>query len=145
MTQRFFYRFQKEYFKKRETYLLIKMVMALPLLPLDDVVAVFDHLAANQAPEVQPFLQYVNTNWMTSSTFPPSTWNHHGRTTRSNNDLEGWHRRLNYLCHEQKPSLYGTLVPTLHTEATRVGRQLQLVEDGCLQKRSRKEVSENIT
>ena len=41
------------------------------------------------------FIGYIRRQWIESVTFPPSSWSQFGARTRTNNDLEGYHRGLN--------------------------------------------------
>ena len=44
---------------------------------------------------LQQLMQYVGRNWITSSTWPPSSWSVFMKSIRTNNDIEGWHLGLN--------------------------------------------------
>ena len=41
-------------------------------------------------------LQYVSRTWINSVVWPPECWSVYYQSVRTNNDLEGWHNRLNY-------------------------------------------------
>ena len=42
--------------------------------------------------------RYVDNTWLQSSTWPIESWCQHNRKIRTNNDVEGWHTRLNLHC-----------------------------------------------
>ena len=72
------------------------------------------------------FMDYVKRQWVQSMTFPPSSWAQFGVQTRTNNDLEGWHRALNaYL--GPRPHLYAFLQKVAKDAETT--RDLVTVED----------------
>ena len=43
----------------------------------------------------EPVVAYIRSQWIKSTTFPPASWSVYKRTVRINNDVEGWHNRLN--------------------------------------------------
>ena len=45
---------------------------------------------------------YINRQWMENTTFPVSSWSAFMRPIRTNNDIEGWHNKLNQV---GKPNL----------------------------------------
>ena len=44
---------------------------------------------------VHQFIRYVESQWVSSITFPPKSWSQNGLEIRTNNDVEGWHRGFN--------------------------------------------------
>ena len=73
--------------------------------------------------------------------FAQEMWNMYSRTRnhlpRTNNNVEGWHRRINNKGGRGQVQLY-VLVPLLHTEAKFVSLQAKLVRDGKLERYQRK-------
>lgn len=132
--------FQNEFCKKRTTYSTIKKILALPFVPADDVSGIFEEISRSSTDRLETFLLYIKECWINSRTYPIPTWNVYGRATRTNNDVEGWHRRLNHLCQDQKPAFY-VLVPVLFEESRKLPHQMQMVEEGSLTRNQRKEVS----
>ncbi|XP_071083808.1 uncharacterized protein [Haliotis cracherodii] len=88
----------------------IQRAAALPLLPLQQVQdAWIDSM--NQSPDVpnaDEFNDYIVTNWVDyEARFPLSLWNHHPTFgQRANNNLEGYHSRLNASLNHRHPNLY---------------------------------------
>ncbi|XP_048246386.1 uncharacterized protein LOC125377370 [Haliotis rufescens] len=88
----------------------IRRAAALPLLPLQQVQdAWIDSM--NQSPDVpnaDEFNDYIVTNWVDyEARFPLSLWNHHQTFgPRTNNNLEGFHSRLNASLNHRHPNLY---------------------------------------
>jgi len=70
-----------------------RQLLALPCLPakdIDDALSGLERQAMTTAQ--QQLCQYVRSTWVESTMWPPSTWS---VFQCSNNDVEGWHRRLN--------------------------------------------------
>jgi len=62
-------------------------------------------------------LDYVRSNWVESTVWPPSSWSVLMQPIRTNNDVEGWPQRLNLKSGHGKLNLY-QLVNLLKQEAT---------------------------
>ena len=60
------------------------------------------------------------------------------QAVRTNNDVEGWHRRLNKRAVGGQVPLY-VLVPLLHSEAKLVSIQMKLVSEGKLSRYHRRQ------
>ena len=119
---------QQAYQEDERTHRLIRLLLALPFLPQEHIQPAFNILEpkANQAPALRELFQYVRDFWVLSTTFPPVSWSVFRRTIRTNNDAEGWHRRLNYRA--QKGSLpFYLLVQLLRKEAALVTTEVTLV------------------
>ena len=88
----------------------IRRAAALPLLPLADVQNTWVEVmeAAPAVPRAREFHDYIVVNWVDDDArFPPNLWNHFQTFgPRTNNNLEGFHSRLNgSLCHRH-PNVY---------------------------------------
>ena len=67
---------------------LCKKLMALPLLPHQHVVQVFETITANlddQVPAITELVNYVRATWVESRAFPPAGWSVFGQAVRTNN------------------------------------------------------------
>ena len=60
------------------------------------------------------------------------------RFVRTNNDVEGYHQRLNKKCHDDHPPLY-FLIKLLHNEAEKVNFDCKLVSSQTVKVTRRKE------
>ena len=60
--------------------------------------------------------------------FPPETWSVYRRNVCTNNDLEGWHHRLNHAAHTSKLPFY-LLLELLKQEATHTDITVKLLSD----------------
>ena len=80
--------------------------MSLPLLPHEHVHRVFEMVIADigeDVPALGHLVGYMRTTWLEGAVFRPHDWVVFGQSTRTNNDLEGWHYRLN---HHAKRGIY---------------------------------------
>ncbi|KAH3875909.1 hypothetical protein DPMN_039191 [Dreissena polymorpha] len=112
-------------------------MLCLPLLPAENIRPTFDMMSGlNTAPHITPLLEYMSNTWINSTVWPVESWSVYGQTVRTNNDVEGWHRRLNRRtgC---APSLY-TLIRTIHEEEMEVESMIALVNEQQLQRIQRK-------
>ena len=88
------------------------------------------------APAIQNLVAYVREIWIQSSMWPPESWSVFNRSVRTNNDTEGWHRRLNTRgCANQHMYM---LINNLYSEAKLVPVQVQLVRERKLKRHQRK-------
>ena len=78
------------------THRFIRKLLALPYLPCEDITTAFDELISSTAltPNLIT-LVYIRNQWITSTTFPTASRSVYKRNVRTNNDMEGWHNRLN--------------------------------------------------
>ena len=78
--------------------LLVRCLMALPLIPSAHIISTFNTLKLripDNCPLLKSLFDYVLRNWIDSNTFPKEDWCVFGLKQRTNNDAEGWHSRLN--------------------------------------------------
>ena len=47
------------------------------------------------SPRLEKLMRYINKNWNKSLTFKPENWCIYQSAICTNNDVEGWHKRLN--------------------------------------------------
>ncbi len=128
----------------------LKLLFGLPHLPSEHIPAAFKQLketCETTLPEAMPLMQYIEATWIENSVHPPATWSVFRRVVRTNNDLEGWHRRLNGKARQNNIPLY-QLLPLLEKEAQMVDVNMQLVAEDKVcrhQRRAAKEVQERLT
>ena len=119
---------------------MMRRLMALPLLPAAHVEPVFRELQqpyADDSSAVADLLQYMEQTWIVNSMWSPATISVFQQQVRTNNDLEGWHRRLNNVARRANVPFY-LLVRLLHSEAQTVTLQLHLLSDGLVLRRTSK-------
>ena len=98
-----------------------KSLACLAFVPLDDVTTAFDELINSQDFDIrmQPVVDYFEEVWIGRQSasgfrqepmFAISLWNVYERTKnhagRTNNSVEGWHRRFNSLLQCSRPSIF---------------------------------------
>lgn len=121
------------------TYSLLRKVMALPFLPEDEIAPMFEQLQRNATSEpLQRFMEYVNSTWICSSTWPPSSWCVYLQSVKTNNDVEGWHNGLNRRAHGKSQLPFYLLVQLLHQEARLASLQIRLVSEKKLRRLQKK-------
>ena len=67
--------------------------------------------------KLMKLLNYIRKTWITSTVYQISSWCVFGQPIRTNNGVEGWHRRLNKKACDLTPPFYD-LVTFLHAEAS---------------------------
>ena len=74
----------------------IRGLLALPFLPYKHITAIFSKLEERVSTEpLRNLCTYFRNTWITYTTWPTKTWSVYMCSVRTNNDCEGWHRRLN--------------------------------------------------
>ena len=77
---------------------VIHQMMSLPLLPDQHITQTFNEIAQTDSDAtilLRNFMAYVNRQWIHSTVHPVSSWCVHSLSTRTNNDQQGYHSRLN--------------------------------------------------
>ena len=119
----------------------MRKLLALPFLPHERIITAFTALenkAETSSQAIQDLVAYIDVNWIRSTTWPPSSWSVFMQAVHTNNDVEGWHRRLNKRAVGGQVPLY-VLVPLLHREAKLVSIQMKLVSEGKLSRYHRRQ------
>ncbi|XP_065939344.1 uncharacterized protein [Magallana gigas] len=94
----------------------IKQLLALPFLPWNHVEDVFRVMEERAPANLQPLTQYVRDQWIQNPVFPIRSWSVYQFAIRTNNDVEGWHHKMNSKTRGISLSFY-QLVPLLQREA----------------------------
>ena len=119
---------------------IVKMIMALPFMPHELIPNAYDEIRKKAKDHLKELMDYVYKTWITNSVWPPKCWSVFMQGTRTNNDVEGWHRRLNAKAGRGLLQFY-ILVELLETEAKMVSLQAKLVSERKLRKLRRKKYS----
>ncbi|KAL8562052.1 hypothetical protein ACOMHN_031823 [Nucella lapillus] len=115
-----------------------KQLLALPYLPWEKVDPTPQELEAEATIEPQRHLcAYVCHTWLDNTLWHPSSWSAFYRFVRTNNDVEGWHRRLNSKAARGQLNLY-LLLQLLSGEAALVSVNLTLLRESAIIRRQRK-------
>ena len=120
---------QPSYMAKDVVFKFVKQIMALPFLPHNHIEPMFERLQA-QAPQgtLGTLTDYVSATWIHSAVWPPATWSLFQQSVRTNNDVEGYHNKINRRAKRGKLQFY-LLISFLHTEATLMNFQVRLVSE----------------
>ena len=98
---------QQEYQTNEDLNIKIRMLAALAFVPVHEIVESFEHLADSMPAEAQPITAYFEDTYIgrqqrrghrCPSPFTHDMWSVHNRVEqglpRTNNHVEGWHRRM---------------------------------------------------
>ena len=64
-------------------------------LPSPHIKPVFETLVATSPPVFSPFINYIREQWIEGNIFTVTDLSIFGMETRTNNDVEGYHYRIN--------------------------------------------------
>ncbi|CAG2215733.1 unnamed protein product [Mytilus edulis] len=111
----------------------IKKVLALPYLPAGHIIPAYRQLTVppTASPLLHHLVAYINRAWLQCSVWSVAQWSVYQLSIRTNNDVEGWHRRFNGKANGKKLHFY-KIVPALIKEAKTVSRQVRLVDEQSL-------------
>ena len=84
--------------------------------------------------KIQEVMSYIESQWIDKTTFNIHSWSVYKQEVRTNNDVEGWHHKLNSSAKHAALNLY-KLIDILHNEAIDVQYACRFVEDGVLSRR----------
>lgn len=110
--------------------------MALPFLPAEHIAPAFNKLKDMETEPVTALVEYINNTWIRSTVWPIETWTVYMQPTRTNNDVEGWHRRINKRSNDETKPFY-LLVPKLYEEAALLPTQMKMVTEAKLTRQQR--------
>jgi len=126
------------YCDDRSTHRLCRQLLTLPLLPAAVIAEQFQRLCHRTTSELlRSLFEYVDSTWVSSTVWPPSSWTAYRRPIRTNNDVEGWHYRLNRRARSTHLLLY-VLLGLLWREAHVCAVQVKLVSDRKLTRSQKK-------
>ena len=74
---------------------LVHKFMALPVLPVENIRPAFDLIAAGSPAVFAPFVQYIQEQWISGNIFIVSDLSVFMMESRTNNDVDGYHHRIN--------------------------------------------------
>ncbi|XP_029974749.1 uncharacterized protein LOC115408246 isoform X2 [Salarias fasciatus] len=80
---------------------------------------------------------YVSDTWINNDVWAPSAWSVFMQSIRTNDDVEGWHHRLNFRARRGQVPFY-LLVTLLHQEARLVANEVRLVSERKLKRHQMK-------
>ncbi|XP_046565807.1 uncharacterized protein LOC124274487 [Haliotis rubra] len=81
--------------------------MALAILPAAHIRPVFRQLKMRASSQkLVDLCDYMERQWMSHSIFTVVSWCVFNQSVRTNNNVEGWHRRMNVQTSDQQLGLY---------------------------------------
>jgi hypothetical protein len=86
-------------------------------------------------------MDYINNTWINASTWKPAPWTVYRQSVRTNNDVVGWHHRIDRKAQKPNLQMY-ILIVLLHKEARLLPIQLKMVTEGKLRRYQRKKTKE---
>ncbi|KAK4308837.1 hypothetical protein Pmani_019484 [Petrolisthes manimaculis] len=117
--------------------------MALPFLPEGEITLMFERLASQATTtQVRTVIEYISRTWINGSVWPPSTWSIFNKSVRTNNDIEGWHNRLNKRAVGRSSLPFYLLITLLHKEAKLTSLHIRLVSEKKLRRIQRRKYRE---
>ena len=136
----------KEYKENEEIRKFIRKLFALPFLPPRDMrfglTILMESEEANMADvKILDLLHYVKKQWFRNSVWKPQDICAYRRLVRTNNDVEGYHRRLNQRVELDHPPVY-KLLEVLWKEAMFVVLTAKLVSSGAVRMERKKKSTE---
>ena len=91
-------------------------------------------------PNILLFVEYIRLTWLQHSVWSIEDISVFKESIRTNNDVEGWHRRLNCRARRGRLPFY-LLTELLYKEARSIHLQVVLVSEGRLTRYTRKRYS----
>ena len=93
-------------------------------------------------PRIRHLMNYVSETWFNSTVWRPRDICAYQRLVRTNNDVEGYHLRLNTKCHDRHPPIY-SLIKLLYDEAKLVKFNCKLVSSQTVKVTRRKQTTDH--
>ena len=113
----------------------VKMLMALPYLPHQEIPVSFQRLKLQATiPVLHELVDYVDNQWINTNTFPHSSWSVYRQPVHTNNDVEGWHNSLSRLAGGRVHLPFYLLIQLLHRESSVCTVQVRLANTRKLQR-----------
>ena len=82
-------------FRKESVFKLVRKLLALLFLPPEHIQETFQRLDDGAPEALAPVMDYVSGTWIRGPVFEIHYWSVFMTAIRTNNDVEGWHIKLN--------------------------------------------------
>lgn len=128
---------QKAYEERDSVYKFLRKVFALPFLPPDDIAPAFQKLKTQSTEQTTQFIDYVEKTWIRSATWDVASWSVFGMSIRTNNDVEGYHNRLNRRAKKGNLPFY-LMLRLLYNESCIIPTQIKMISEGKLKRQQKK-------
>ena len=111
-----------------DTFKFLSKIMALCFLPTEHIIQIFHRLEQKATTDaLTPLLQYISRTWIDSVIWPPACWSVYYQLVHTNNNLEGWHNRLN--ARGRAEMNFYMLVALHYDKSSMIPVQVQLVSE----------------
>ena len=133
------------YHRDEGTRVFCKKMMSLPLLPHEEIKTTYETLKSEintLGVKLEKLCTYFERTWLNSKLFTPESWSWYGDAIRTNNDVEGYHRRLNTRAGAGGTLTFYKLCVLLGAEAAWIAYQRYEVLNGLLSRRVARRQSE---
>lgn len=128
---------QSSYTQVAGVHQLCRQFLGLPFIPAAHIRPVFEKLQERATtPKLQELADYIETTWIESAMWTPERWSVFGQSVRTNNDVEGWHHRLNAKARKGNLPFY-SLLQLLFEETKIININLHLINEGRLRRHQR--------
>ena len=129
----------ESYVNDADCHSYIRRLLAPPFLPAEHIPPMMTRLReeASHTDAYDGLLDYMQNTWIDSTLWTPDRWSVFYRTVRTNNDVEGWHHRLNQNAQKDQLPLY-VMIQLLFQEATTVNLQMRLLSQDKIRRRQSK-------
>ena len=129
------------YMQQGAVYRYVRKLMALPFLPAEHISPAFELLKEQATTEkLKELVDYIDNTWIKSTVWPMESWSVFQQSVRTNNDVEGYHRRINSRSGRGNMSFY-SLVALLQKESLYINMQMRLLRESKVKRNQRKQVS----
>ena len=114
---------------------ILKRILALCYIPATWIPSMFKQLETKcTTPNLIAFAVYVRSTWIDNEKYwPPAAWSVFHMSTRTNNDLEGWHRQFNGIAKRNMP--FYLLIEKMFDVSNFVEIQINLIREDKLTRR----------
>ncbi|KAJ8309740.1 hypothetical protein KUTeg_011605 [Tegillarca granosa] len=119
---------QTHYCEKGSVHKFVRLLMALPFIPVEHI---SQRAQDSNSDVLLRLIRYFENRYVANPKLPIAAWNIFMSAIKTNNDCEGWHRRLNSVARNGSPPFY-VLIPELFQEASKLPIQRQVICDGVL-------------
>ena len=128
----------ESYINDADCHSNIRRLLALPFLHAEHIPPMMTRLReeASHTDTYDGLLDYMQNTWVDSTLWTPDRWSVFYRTVRTNNDVEGWHHRLNQNAQKDQLPLY--VMIQLLFQATTVNLQMRLLSQHKIRRRQSK-------
>ena len=116
----------------RET---IRMLMALSFAPVALVRNAFATLTAGADQRLVPLFDYFQDQWLVRTPVP--MWNQYQESKRTNNDLEGWHRRFSQVVSKHHANIWQLIGAFRDEQSATEVTMAQIAAGQIVQKRNK--------